>query len=445
LAALAAQAPAAGAELGRWSGEHVLGTSFDLKLRGGSDVAASVAAHAALEEAARLDRVLSTWRDDSEISRLHRERSIVASPDLFEMLALCDVWRTHTQGAFDAVRADSGGGACMRLDRRSRTVALADGAWLDIDAIAKGYVIDHAFAAARRAAPQASALPLNIGGDMRAWTAPHAEPWRIAIADPARPFDNGAPLQTIELRTGALAVSGRGHRSARAPIRDPRNGSVVDNIALAAAAARTAAAADALATSLAVLGAENGPTLFGEASNTGGLLAQVDGTTFTLGAWRGEGAGVCQAAWPEGRALTVSIEIPARGDANYERPYVAVWITDEARNLVRTLLVLGPQARWRESNYIFWRRVERMDATRIAGAARPTREPGRYDVIWDGRTETGAVAPQGRYILNIEASREHGGHNFVSVPLDLTADGFDLSADANQELGQTRIRYGRRS
>jgi thiamine biosynthesis lipoprotein len=429
---------------GHWGGEHVLGTSFDLEVRGGGDVAAAVAAQAALTEARRLDCVLSTWRADSEIALLHRQRTLRASPDLFALLSACATWRAQTRGAFDVVRGASPD-ADVRLDARSREATLAGDAWLDVDAIAKGYVIDRAFAVARRAAPQARALMLNLGGDMRAWAAPEAPPWRVAIADPARPFDNAAPLQTVALRTGALAASGAGHRNAQAPIRDPRTGRAVNTIALSAAMAQSAADADALATSLAVMDADESAALLARMPEAGGLLIGSDGAAQAIGAWRGQAAGMCQADWPEGRALTVSFEIPVHEGGNYERPYVAIWVTDEARNLVRTLLILGPQPRWRESNYIFWRRVERMDAARIAAVARPTRAPGRYDVAWDGRTDAGERAPLGRYTINIEASREHGGHSFVSVPIDLEAGAVNFSAEASQELGQTRIEYGSRS
>lgn len=430
-------------QAGHWGGEHVLGTSFDVRLQGGGEVLAGVAAQTALMEITRLDRILSTWRADSEIARLHQTRAAVASPDLYQVLALCEAWRVRTHGAFDVVRDGPPGARGLCLDPRTRRASLADGASLDIDALAKGYVIDRAFIAARRAAPQARALLLDLGGDMRFESAPEVEPWTIAIADPARRFDNAPPLQTVTMRSGALAASGLGARSAAAPVRDPRSGARVKSTALAAAIAPNAAAADALATSIAVRGAQGAHALFKGAPDLGGLLVDADGARSRFGVWPMVQAGACQAAWPDGRALAISYDIPAHSAPNYERPYVAIWITDEARNVVRTLQVLGPQARWRESNYIYWRRAERFDAARVASLARPTRAPGRYDLIWDGRTDDGALAPRGRYVLNIEASREHGGHSYVSVPLDLSADALDLTAEASQELGATQIRFGR--
>lgn len=442
-AALAAPAQATDPQWGRWAGERVLGTSLDLQLRGGGDAAAGLAALAALDEFARLDAILSTWRGDSEIALLHDKRRLAASPDLYAVISACEAWRARTRGAFHAARGVAAHESGVRLDPPTRSVALEEGVFLDIDALAKGYAIDRAFAAARRAAPQARALLINLGGDMRVWSDPALAPWRLNIADPRARFDNAPPLQSLALHNGALAASGLGHRSAAAPIRDPRKDEIVADVALSAAIAANAMEADALATSIAVLGDAQSGALMAENPNWGGLLVNRAGEARALGAWNGEQVGACQAGWPDGRRLSISLEIPERNAADYKRPYVVVWITDEARNLVRTLLVLGDEPRWRENNYIFWRRVERMDAEAIAAMARPTRAPGRYDVVWDGRTETGELAPRGRYTLNIEASREHGGHSFVRVPLDLSADRLDLSADAVQELGPTRVAFGR--
>src|SRR5690606_25492791 len=94
--------PAAAAEH-RFHDDHVLGTSFDLVIRGGDAAQALAALWAARAEIDRLDRVLSGWRDDSELSGLNRSTGrFAASSDLFEVIAACEVWRTATDGAFSA-------------------------------------------------------------------------------------------------------------------------------------------------------------------------------------------------------------------------------------------------------------------------------------------------------------------------------------------------------
>jgi thiamine biosynthesis lipoprotein len=125
------------------------------------------------------------------------------------------------------------------------------------------------------------------------------------------------------------------------------------------------------------------------------------------------------------------------------KPYIAMWISDPNGNVVRTLLVIGDQARWREMNYIFWRRVERADPTRVQTMARPTRAPGRYNVVWDGLDDAGRPAAQGQYNLNIEVNREHGSHNFQAIPLNLSATPVQADAAAQSEIGAVLVRYGR--
>lgn len=53
-------------------------------------------------EIARLDQILSVWRDDSEISQLNREQNISASSELYDVIAACEQWRSATCGGFDA-------------------------------------------------------------------------------------------------------------------------------------------------------------------------------------------------------------------------------------------------------------------------------------------------------------------------------------------------------
>src|SRR4051812_15040991 len=82
--------------------DHVLGTSFDMAVAAPSQGEAQFAFAAATTEIARLDRVLSDWREDSELAALNRSSAVQASPDLFAVLSACETWRTRTGGAFSA-------------------------------------------------------------------------------------------------------------------------------------------------------------------------------------------------------------------------------------------------------------------------------------------------------------------------------------------------------
>ena len=135
--------------------------------------------------------------------------------------------------------------------------------------------------------------------------------------------------------------------------------------------------------------------------------------------------------------------MPKVSAGTYHNPYVAIWITDENRILIRTLLVLGKETRWQEENYIYWRRFGRNDTKLVDSVSRPTRAPGQYNIKWDGLDDAGQKVTQGKYVLNIEAAREKGGHTVQRLELTLGADGAVVEAKPDGEIGRVRATYGR--
>lgn len=473
---------AAPAEAGAWRfhADHVLGASLDLSVRGVSEGDALLAFSAARAEIARLDALLSVWRDDSEIATLNRSTALRVSPDLYAMLAAGERWRAKTDGAFNTqlgavqalwraaacdgaepdaailARAAQAAACAPEFDARARTIKRAEGAAFAPDALAKGFIIDAALAAARVAAPNATGLLVDIGGDMRVWGA-----WRVGISDPSDGADNAAPLAVLALNNQALATSGRGPRDVivngqpHAHIFSPRDGRPVRDIVSASVVAARAADADALASAFCVMAPRDSLALANRLPGVEALIWAQDGVQYESAGWRDlvlreapPRAIPIQAPpatpWPANFQLSVSYEIPEIASANYRKPFVLIWITNANREVVRTLLMLGQREQWQDDNYIWWRRVGRFQPGIVDAISRPTRAPGRYDVVWDGLNDAGQLVSQGAYTLNIEAVREHGGHSYVSTPLTLGAAPVSASTAADAELGVARIAYGRR-
>jgi thiamine biosynthesis lipoprotein len=92
-------------------------------------------------------------------------------------------------------------------------------------------------------------------------------------------------------------------------------------------------------------------------------------------------------------------------------------------------------------NYIFWQRYSTQ--VDLSSITRPTRPPGRYTIEWDGKDDKGRAVPLGKYILNVEASREHGGHSVQRIDLNLGAAGFTGGAPAQDEIGATKVTFGK--
>src|SRR3546814_11325417 len=74
-------------------------------------------------------------------------------------------------------------------------------------------------------------------------------------------------------------------------------------------------------------------------------------------------------------------------------------------------------ARWIDSNYVWWRRYGRKIENVVDTTARPSRQPGRYHVVWDGLDDAGRRAGRGSYLIHVEAAREHGGHTSQATAL----------------------------
>jgi FAD:protein FMN transferase len=215
---------------------HVMGMPISLALRGrhAADDRAAAAWEAALAELRAADRVFSTYRPDSVISRVGRgELTPAQCPDpvaaqLAEVLAI---------GA--AAERDSGGAFAVRRD-----------GVLDPSGVVKGW-------AAERAAAHLAALPdtdfcLSAGGDVTCRTAdPAAPPWRIGIEDP---HDTRRLVAVVPVRTGAVATSGSAHRGAH--VVDARTGAAATGLASVTVVGDHLTAVDVDATAALALGAD---------------------------------------------------------------------------------------------------------------------------------------------------------------------------------------------
>ena len=132
----------------------------------------------------------------------------------------------------------------------------------------------------------------------------------------------------------------------------------------------------------------------------------------------------------------VTITIPRLDVAEYHRPYVAVWLEPVGGGTPRTLAVWydlkkrgnDPGTKWLADLRAWWRKGGRsltMPANGVSGA---TRTPGQYTIPLP------ADLKPGQYVLNVEAARETGGREIVSVPL--AAGG---RASGKTELGAVAI------
>lgn len=455
--------------------DHVLGTSLDLAVNGDAAAAAEFVA-AVAAEIERLDAILSRWRPDSPVSKLNRGETVTAAPpELLQTLELADAFRIRSSGAFDvrigaiaaawqqaaakgnAPTADEVTAALARMRASAVAVDAATGQVtpkgaldLAIDGLAKGFVLDRALAAGRRRCPAVLGALLDLGGDAVAFgTAPQGRSWRIGIADPQHPAENAPLLAELELGARAIATSGgyaRGYRidgRLRSHILDPGTGQPVTTRSATVVAA-DAVLADALATTLCVLGPVDGLALVAQYADVACLIVDGDGRRHASPDFRALLAKTTPvgSAFAGGAELTIDLALPKIEGRRYKRPYVAVWIEDAAGHGVRSLALWGRERRWISELTNWWRVIDGQQPV-VDAVSRASRGPGEYRLAWDGRDDLGLPVPAGAYTVIIEVSREHGGHTTSRAVIVCggTASA-TASIAATPELAAASLRYG---
>ncbi|GGY88319.1 FAD:protein FMN transferase [Streptomyces rochei] len=216
--------------------EETMGTVFSFDVRGGEPAAVRAALEEAAAELRRVDEVFSTYREDSEVSRLARGETTLArcAPEVAEVLEL-------------GAQAERASGGWFSTSFRGR---------LDPTGIVKGWAVERA--ARHIAAAGASGVSVNGGGDVQMLGAPGAgRPWRVGVSDPLRPGGLAAVVSAAGTDELAVATSGSTERGAH--IVDPRTGrsAVTDLLSVTVVAPRLTWA-DCWATAAFAMGAREG-------------------------------------------------------------------------------------------------------------------------------------------------------------------------------------------
>jgi FAD:protein FMN transferase len=481
--------------------DNVMGTSMELSVWADDASAARRAEDRALREIDRLAAILSNHDPASEFRRWQAAPvgPVKVSPELFQMLEASDAWRERSGGAFDprvealsrlwsdAARRDRAptraeleasttrmGRPAWRLDASAGTAERVSDAPLTLDAIAKGFIVERACAAALAGDPAVRGLVLNVGGDLRV----QGDLARtVAVAAPRLGSESTEPLARVEVKDRAVATSGhqqRGYRVAGrwySHILDPRTGEPAAGVLAATVIAGRSADADALDTILNVLPPAEGLRLADSLPGVACLIVDADGRLHRNAAWqlleRPEPAAVArvgapepavaraeaEGGWGDEHELLVRFEINRpREQGRYRRPYVAVWVQDEGGAPVRNLLLwvsmggpgpfewLPDLKRW----YADDRARTKANKTDVFQIAQPTRPPGEYSALWDGKDDHGRPLKAGTYTILIEAVREHGGYGLIRTQVKLAGETFVKELKGNDEIKSATLEYRRR-
>jgi thiamine biosynthesis lipoprotein len=242
--------------------EHVMGLPVSLAMRGrhAGDAAGSAAWAEAVAVLRDVDRVFSTYRPDSVVSRLGRGELEVADcpPEVAEVLGLGALAEQETGGAFAVRRAGPGGAEV-----------------LDPSGVVKGWAVERAAAPLHALAE--TDFCLSAGGDLLCRTLdPAGTPWRIGIEDPRDPR---RVLAVVPVMTGAVATSGTAHRGQH--LVDARTGRPPEGIRSVTVIAGSLTWADLDATAAYVQGQGAAAWLATRPGRTG-FVVWADGSTTTV-------------------------------------------------------------------------------------------------------------------------------------------------------------------
>ena len=181
------------------------------------------------------DAIFSTYKDDSEISRLNRGELALedAQPDVREVLALCDQLRVITNGYFDAGAVLKGG--------------------VDPSGLVKGWSVDRAGEVLDEGG--AANYSLNAGGDirLRGRPLPDEPRWRVGIQHPEARDKLAAVVEGNDLAVATSGTYARGEH-----VVDPHTGKAPVGVLSVTIVGPELATADAYATAAFAMG-EGGP------------------------------------------------------------------------------------------------------------------------------------------------------------------------------------------
>lgn len=234
-----------------------MGSVYSVELYGRDRARLDDAADAALDEARRLDDLLSNYKPESEWSRINRRAAqgpVQISPEMFQLLSACLDYSRESEGAFDisvgplmkvwgfykgtghlphaaevAAALTKVGYRHVHLDARAQTVEFdRPGIELDPGGIGKGYAVDRMVDVLKRKGI-GIALVAGSGSSIYGLGAPPSTPqgWPVDIRDP---WNHENTVATVYLKDMSMSTSGSYEKFFRAEgkiyahIMDPRTG-----------------------------------------------------------------------------------------------------------------------------------------------------------------------------------------------------------------------------
>ena len=289
-----------------------MGSRFDITVVANSSEVGDTYIDLAVEEITRIEKLISSWDPDSQTSEINRNagiKSVVVDLELFDLIERAKSISKLTDGAFDISYASMDkiwkfdgsmtempseeaikesvakvGYENVVMDNVNHSVFLKlKGMKIGFGGIGKGYAADKA--KSLLISKGVSAGIINASGDMSTWgIQPSGEEWKVAITNP---MDNHKAFALLPIKNGAVVTSGNYEKFVifngirYTHIINPRTGYPATGIISATVFAPKGELADALATSIFVMGIEVGLNRINQLPNIECVIIDDKGGVFT--------------------------------------------------------------------------------------------------------------------------------------------------------------------
>jgi len=304
-----------------WIGDArpMMGTEVSVYLWSDDSVAGLVALESVFQEADRIDRLMSTYKDDSEISKINREAAgtpVATDEELYSLISRSLEISLLTDGAFDITYESVGQHYDFRehqrpdeatvkselekidfryvlLDEAMQTVRFGrEGVRINLGGIAKGYVVERAIRILRVKGIQNAIV--TAGGDSRLLGDRRGRPWMVGIRDPRK---DGEIAISLPLQDEAISTSGDYEDEAISTSGDyerffdedgvryhhiihPGSGTPASGVRSATVLGPDAVTTDALSTSVFVMGVDKGLRMIASLADYESIVIDAEGRVF---------------------------------------------------------------------------------------------------------------------------------------------------------------------
>ena len=267
----------------------LMGSRFDITVVAENETIGNNYIDVAINEISRIEKLISSWDAKSQTSEINRNagiKPVVVDNELFQFIQRCLKISKLTDGAFDISYAsmdkiwhfdesmtampsedeikksvEKVGYQNIILNEENSSVFLKlKGMKIGFGAIGKGYAADKAKALLIEKGVSAGII--NASGDLNTWgTQPNGKDWMVAIVNP---LNKEKVFSWMPVKNSSVVTSGNYEKYVKfnnilyTHIIDPRTGYPATGILSVSIFTKTAELADALATSIFVMGKETG-------------------------------------------------------------------------------------------------------------------------------------------------------------------------------------------